>query len=91
MVYCAIVSKSAFFNGAATRSSTLANTQCRMVMACLLFSIRLVPQTVPWQLAQVRVCRDEHRHERSAQTLTSSPRRPPSITTPSVIFWHGFW
>ena len=41
MVYCATVSKSAFFNGAATRSNTLAKMQWRMVIACLLFSMRL--------------------------------------------------
>src|SRR5208282_4142607 len=88
----ATVSKSAFFNGADMRWRIVAKIRWRVVMASFSFSMRFRSS------ARSRsTCWGEGasgwwtRQAGSAQTLTTCPRFPPSMTMASAIFSQGFW
>src|SRR5260370_33132548 len=87
-----MASKSAFFNGADTRWRIVAKTRWRVVMASFSFSMRFRSSA----LSRSTCCGEGvlgwwMRQAGSAQTLTTCPRLPPSMTIASAIFSQGFW
>src|SRR5260370_4444929 len=87
-----MASKSAFFNGADPRWRIVAKIRWRVVMASFSFSMRFRSSA----RSRSTCCGDGvlgwwMRQAGSAQTLTTCPRLPPSMTMASVIFSHGFW